>query len=84
MSVWKSARITAGVTLACTSRVESFVGAQRRASAASPLNSRQRVVMEYEEEDGDEEDNINQEDCWEVISAYFEEKGLVRQQVLAA
>ena len=36
--------------------------------------------MEYEE-DG-EEDNINQEDCWEVISAYFEEKGLVRQQVL--
>ena len=36
--------------------------------------------MEYEE-DGDE-DNINQEDCWEVISAYFEEKGLVRQQVL--
>ena len=38
--------------------------------------------MEYEEH-GDE-DNINQEDCWEVISAYFEEKGLVRQQVLAA
>ena len=36
--------------------------------------------MEYEE-DG-EEDNINQEDCWEVISAYFEEKGLVRQQVM--
>ena len=36
--------------------------------------------MEYEE-DGDE-DNINQEDCWEVISAYFEEKGLVRQQVI--
>ena len=27
---------------------------------------------------------INQEDCWEVISAYFEEKGLVRQQVRAA
>ena len=24
---------------------------------------------------------INQEDCWEVISAYFEEKGLVRQQL---
>ena len=40
------------------------------------------LTMEYEE-DGDE-DNINQEDCWEVISAYFEEKGLVRQQVLAA
>eukprot|EP00964_Phaeocystis_antarctica_P071398 scaffold43559_cov92-Phaeocystis_antarctica.AAC.2 len=39
--------------------------------------------MEHEE-DGGEEDNINQEDCWEVISAYFEEKGLVRQQVVAA
>ena len=25
--------------------------------------------------------SINQEDCWEVISAYFEEKGLVRQQL---
>ena len=24
---------------------------------------------------------ILQEDCWEVISAYFEEKGLVRQQL---
>ena len=32
--------------------------------------------------DDDEEDvPINQEDCWEVISAYFEEKGLVRQQL---
>jgi len=28
-----------------------------------------------------EEDEITQEDCWEVISAYFEEKGLVRQQL---
>ena len=43
----------------------------------------ERVAMEYVEEDGGEEDNINQEDCWEVISAYFEEKGLVRQQVAA-
>ena len=36
------------------------------------------------DEDGDDyldESPINQEDCWEVISAYFEEKGLVRQQV---
>ena len=40
--------------------------------------------MDYEEGGGGEEDNINQEDCWEVISAYFEEKGLVRQQVAAA
>ena len=27
------------------------------------------------------DEDINQEDCWEVISAYFEEKGLVRQQL---
>ncbi|KAF9683571.1 hypothetical protein SADUNF_Sadunf04G0027600 [Salix dunnii] len=32
-----------------------------------------------EEEDADEE--ITQEDAWAVISAYFEEKGLVRQQL---
>ncbi|PKI79504.1 hypothetical protein CRG98_000135, partial [Punica granatum] len=31
---------------------------------------------------GDEEDDeITQEDAWAVISAYFEEKGLVRQQL---
>ncbi|WZZ25172.1 hypothetical protein YC2023_008573 [Brassica napus] len=33
----------------------------------------------YIEEDDDEE--ITQEDAWAVISAYFEEKGLVRQQL---
>ena len=27
------------------------------------------------------EEEITQEDCWEVISAYFDEKGLVRQQL---
>ncbi|CAN1807293.1 DNA-directed RNA polymerase II subunit 2 [Linum perenne] len=32
-----------------------------------------------EEDEGDEE--ITQEDAWAVISAYFEEKGLVRQQL---
>lgn len=26
-------------------------------------------------------ENINQEDCWTVISSFFEEKGLVRQQL---
>ena len=31
--------------------------------------------------DEQDESAINQEDCWEVISAYFEEKGLVRQQL---
>lgn len=28
-----------------------------------------------------EEEEITQEDAWTVISAYFEEKGLVRQQL---
>eukprot|EP00639_Heterosigma_akashiwo_P023704 CAMPEP_0206405564 /NCGR_PEP_ID=MMETSP0294-20121207/29172_1 /ASSEMBLY_ACC=CAM_ASM_000327 /TAXON_ID=39354 /ORGANISM="Heterosigma akashiwo, Strain CCMP2393" /LENGTH=67 /DNA_ID=CAMNT_0053863943 /DNA_START=52 /DNA_END=251 /DNA_ORIENTATION=- len=28
-----------------------------------------------------EEEEITQEDAWAVISAYFEEKGLVRQQL---
>eukprot|EP00959_Pyramimonas_sp_CCMP1952_P161417 3375487-Pyramimonas_sp.AAC.4 len=32
----------------------------------------------YEE---DEEQEITQEDAWSVITAYFEEKGLVRQQL---
>ena len=34
------------------------------------------VAMDYED---DEE--ITQEDAWSVISAYFDEKGLVRQQL---
>lgn len=33
------------------------------------------------ENDDNEEDEITQEDAWTVISAYFEEKGLVRQQL---
>lgn len=36
-------------------------------------------MMEAEEEE--EEEEITQEDAWAVISAYFEEKGLVRQQL---
>ncbi|PIM99429.1 DNA-directed RNA polymerase [Handroanthus impetiginosus] len=34
----------------------------------------------YEEEENEDEE-ITQEDAWAVISAYFEEKGLVRQQL---
>lgn len=36
-------------------------------------------VIEVDELEQEEE--INQEDCWAVISAFFEEKGLVRQQL---
>lgn len=37
---------------------------------------------EYEQEyNEEEEEEITQEDAWAVISAYFEEKGLVRQQL---
>ena len=35
-------------------------------------------VMEDEDE---EDDSFTQEDCWTVISSFFEEKGLVRQQL---
>jgi len=34
--------------------------------------------MEHEEEEYEE---ITQEDCWTVISSFFEQKGLVRQQL---
>lgn len=34
-----------------------------------------------EEEYDEEDEEITQEDAWAVISAYFEEKGLVRQQL---
>lgn len=40
--------------------------------------------QEYDQQMMDEEDDeeeITQEDAWAVISAYFEEKGLVRQQL---
>ncbi|KAK6919060.1 RNA polymerase Rpb2, domain 3 [Dillenia turbinata] len=37
------------------------------------------AIIEDEEDEEDEE--ISQEDAWAVISAYFEEKGLVRQQL---
>ncbi|PWA40858.1 DNA-directed RNA polymerase II second largest chain [Artemisia annua] len=36
---------------------------------------------EGEEYGEDEEEDITQEDAWAVISSYFEEKGLVRQQL---
>lgn len=38
---------------------------------------------EYDDQqyNDDDEDEITQEDAWAVISAYFEEKGLVRQQL---
>lgn len=37
--------------------------------------------MEIEDEEDEESQEITQEDAWAVISAYFEEKGLVRQQL---
>jgi DNA-directed RNA polymerase beta subunit len=41
------------------------------------------VMEEEEEEDEGNDENIpvTQEDSWAVISAYFKEKGLVRQQL---
>ena len=33
------------------------------------------------EEEEDDDSEFTQEDCWTVISAFFDEKGLVRQQL---
>ena len=33
------------------------------------------------EEEDDDEEEFTQEDCWNVISSFFDEKGLVRQQL---
>ena len=43
-----------------------------------------RVAEMFGDNGGDEEEDdgeITQEDAWAVINAYFEEKGLVRQQL---
>jgi DNA-directed RNA polymerase II subunit RPB2 len=37
--------------------------------------------MGEEEDDDDNEYEITQEDCWTVISSFFQQKGLVRQQL---
>lgn len=36
------------------------------------------IVTQNEEQDSD---NVSQEDCWTVITAFFEQRGLVRQQL---
>lgn len=42
------------------------------------MDEDQEYDQQYMDED---EEEITQEDAWAVISAYFEEKGLVRQQL---
>eukprot|EP01087_Luapelamoeba_hula_P007555 TRINITY_DN1846_c2_g1_i1.p1 TRINITY_DN1846_c2_g1~~TRINITY_DN1846_c2_g1_i1.p1 ORF type:complete len:1191 (-),score=165.77 TRINITY_DN1846_c2_g1_i1:149-3694(-) len=44
------------------------------------MEEHEPTVME-EDEGGEDSEEITQEDSWTVISAYFEEKGLVRQQL---
>ena len=39
------------------------------------------MAGEYEVIDEEDDDPITQEHCWSVCSAYFSEKGLVRQQL---
>ena len=36
--------------------------------------------IQYDDEE-EEEEEFTQEDCWNVISSFFDEKGLVRQQL---
>nr|GFB66493.1 DNA-directed RNA polymerase II subunit RPB2 [Tanacetum cinerariifolium] len=44
-------------------------------------NNNDNMIDDEEGEEGDDDDDITQEDAWAVISSYFEEKGLVRQQL---
>ncbi|PIA55356.1 hypothetical protein AQUCO_00800242v1 [Aquilegia coerulea] len=44
-------------------------------------NNNNNDDIELEEEEDEDNEDITQEDAWAVISAYFEEKGLVRQQL---
>ena len=51
-------------------------------SSAVITRSLCRSAEVYEEEDADEVlSDVWQESCWIVISSYFDEKGLVRQQL---
>ncbi|GFQ05233.1 DNA-directed RNA polymerase ii subunit rpb2 [Phtheirospermum japonicum] len=54
-------------------------GCQYEDPNPSPYPGPVKSVVDAEEDDNDAE--ITQEDAWTVISAYFEEKGLVRQQL---
>ncbi|MCD7469894.1 DNA-dependent RNA polymerase II [Datura stramonium] len=45
------------------------------------VDDREMMPVEGGDDDEDEEQQITQDDAWAVISAYFEEKGLVRQQL---
>ena len=47
-------------------------------SSSSSESEMENGELMNEEEELEE---ITQEDCWQVISSYFEEKGLVRQQL---
>lgn len=65
-------------------RVSNFLSASGQRVISEPtFESRADGDMEddYAMMDNDEDDEITQEDAWAVISAYFEEKGLVRQQL---
>jgi DNA-directed RNA polymerase II subunit RPB2 len=39
------------------------------------------INLEVYQADSELEPDINQEDCWTVISSFFHDKGLVRQQL---
>ncbi|KAJ8795429.1 hypothetical protein J1605_018444 [Eschrichtius robustus] len=65
---------------------------QRRTSAPPPASNLPRKTqglglliaashMQYDEDDDEITPDLWQEACWIVISSYFDEKGLVRQQL---
>jgi DNA-directed RNA polymerase II subunit RPB2 len=48
---------------------------------SAPQDPYDDEVTNYNMDDEDDFEEITQEDCWTVISSFFEQKGLVRQQL---
>ncbi|KDQ19740.1 hypothetical protein BOTBODRAFT_27165 [Botryobasidium botryosum FD-172 SS1] len=70
----------------CTSRVQhAFIAhafldySQTQDAYGGTTND--AAEEEYEEYYDDDDDMITQEDCWSIITSFFDEKGLVRQQL---
>ena len=47
----------------------------------APAYSYDETGYDMDDEEDEEAEEITQEDCWTVISAFFDQKGLVRQQL---
>ncbi|CAI2162299.1 8556_t:CDS:10 [Funneliformis geosporum] len=54
-----------------------------RSEALSGYQSDESLVTEYASafEEDDDETDLTQEECWEVVSSFFKNKGIIRQQL---